>query len=373
MISNTTTTTTGNWAPQESVNLQSFNTLALPVVAQRYARIARLDDLSAARNYCRDHDLSWLLLSGGSNIILMQNLKSLVLHMVITGKHWVQPESLHFSAQTAGKGIRYLQVGGGENWDDLVAWSIGEGAYGLQNLSLIPGLVGAAPVQNIGAYGAEISQVLHEVMVYDFATGEQFCLSAAQCELGYRDSIFKRQPNWIITSVTFALNEEAEVQVNYGDMAAYIEKQFACQANEATPQQVREAVIHIRSSKLPDPADIPNVGSFFKNPIVSVTKAKALRKTYPSIVAYPHGVDHVKLAAGWLIDQLGWKGYVKGGVGVHKQQALVLIREPGLDNPSTGETLLALARQIQADVAKHFGVLLEVEPRIFASNGEIQI
>lgn len=362
-----------NWTPQTSVNLQSFNTLALPVVAQRYARITQLEDLSAARNYCHQHGLNWLLLGGGSNMILTQDLQSLVMHMAIVGKHWVPAENLHCTVQTSGKGIRYLQVGGGENWDDLVAWSIAEGAYGLQNLSLIPGLVGAAPVQNIGAYGADISQILHEVMVYDFATDKQFCLSAAQCQLGYRDSLFKRQPNWIITSVTLALNEAAEVQVNYGDMAAYIEQQFACHANEATPQQVREAVIHIRSSKLPDPAHIPNVGSFFKNPIVSTAQAKALRNDYPNIVAYPHGKGHVKLAAGWLIDQLGWKGYAKGGVGVHKQQALVLIREPGLDNSSTGENLLALARQIQADVAKHYAVQLEVEPRIFASSGEIQI
>lgn len=362
-----------NWTPQESVNLQSFNTLALPVVAQCYARITHIDDLSAARNYCHQHEMNWLLLSGGSNMILTQDLQGLVMHMAIAGKQWVEPEDLCFSAQVDCKGVRYLQVGAGENWDDLVAWSIGEGAYGLQNLSLIPGLVGAAPVQNIGAYGAEISQVLHEVMVYDFATGEKFCLSAAQCELGYRDSLFKRQPSWIITSVTFALSEEAKVQVNYGDMAAYLEQQFDCSADRATPQQVREAVIHIRSSKLPDPADIPNVGSFFKNPIVPLAQAQELRKTYPNIVAYPQGEEHMKLAAGWLIDQLGWKGYVKGGVGVHKQQALVLIRDPGVDNPSTGETLLSLAREIQADVVELYGVRLQVEPRIFASNGEIQI
>ena len=370
MTSNNTNT---QWIPQESVNLQALNTLALPVVAQRFGRIAHLEDLSAARNYCQEYDLTWLLLSGGSNMILTQDLTSLVMHMAIMGKQWLTAEALHFAEVENSDGVRYLQVGAGENWDDLVAWSIAEGAYGLQNLSLIPGLVGAAPVQNIGAYGADIAQVLYEVMVYDFATDEHFCLSAAQCELGYRDSIFKRQPNWIITSVTLALSEEPKVQVNYGDMAAYIEQQFACQADAATPQQVREAVIHIRSSKLPDPADIPNVGSFFKNPIVPVEQAETLRTSWPNLVAYPQGDKYVKLAAGWLIDQLGWKGHSKAGVGVHKQQALVLIREPGQDNPATGETLLNLAKQIQADVAKHFHVQLEVEPRIFASSKEIQI
>ncbi len=362
-----------HWSPQKSVNLQTLNTLALPVVAERFGCIAQLDDLSAARSYCKDHDLNWLLLSGGSNIVLTQDLTSLVMHMSIMGKQWLPATDLHFPAPVAAKDMRYLQVGAGENWDDLVAWSVAEGAYGLQNLSLIPGLVGAAPVQNIGAYGADIAQVLHEVMVYDFANDEHFYLSAAQCELGYRDSVFKREPNWIITRVTFALSEEPRVQVNYGDMAAYIEQQFACRADAATPQQVREAVIHIRSSKLPDPADIPNVGSFFKNPIVPVEQAETLRISWPNLVAYPQGDKHVKLAAGWLIDQLGWKGYSKAGVGVHKQQALVLIREPGQDNPSSGGTLLELAKRIQADVAKRFNVQLEVEPRIFASSSEIQI
>ena len=361
------------WSPQESVNLQTLNTLALPVVAKSFACIAQLHDLSAARSYCKDHDLNWLLLSGGSNIILTQDLTSLVMHMSIMGKHWLTSECLHFPASENSNGVRYLQVGAGENWDDLVAWSVAEGAYGLQNLSLIPGLVGAAPIQNIGAYGADIAQVLHEVMVYDFAADKHFCLAAAQCELGYRDSLFKRQPNWIITSVTLALSEEPKVQVNYGDMAAYIEQQFNCQADAATPQQVREAVIHIRSSKLPDPADIPNVGSFFKNPIVPVEQAETLRTSWPNLVAYAQGDKHVKLAAGWLIDQLGWKGYSQAGVGVHKQQALVLIREPGQDNASTGETLLDLAKQIQADVAQRFNVQLEVEPRIFSSSGEIQL
>ncbi|MCP4879940.1 MAG: UDP-N-acetylmuramate dehydrogenase [Gammaproteobacteria bacterium] len=362
-----------SWCPQNNVSLQAYNTLTLPVAAQYFCHITQMDDLLHSRQYVNQRGINWFLLSGGSNIVLTEDLQGLVMHMAIKGKQWLLPNELHFPEQDKDDTCCYVQVGAGENWDQFVAWSIEQQAYGLQNLSLIPGLVGAAPVQNIGAYGADLSEVLHEVEVYDFETGKHFYLSVAQCELGYRDSIFKRQLSWIIISVTFVLSRKAKVQVNYGDMAAYIEKHYACDAMQATPSQVREAVKHIRASKLPDPYIIPNVGSFFKNPVVSVMQAAKLRQNYPDIVTYSMPNGDVKLAAGWLIDQRGWKGFNRDGVGVHQRQALVLVRQPDKANKSTGQTLLDLAHQIKMDVLAHYSVELQIEPRIFSSTGEIFI
>ncbi len=361
------------WAAKTGVDLQPYNTLALPVQAQHFCYIRQLSDLYTARDYCRQHQLDWLLLGGGSNMVLTDDVSGLVMHMAMLGKCWVQPNQLQHPPVQSRDDLIYICVGAGENWDQLVAWSIAEAAYGLQNLSLIPGLVGAAPIQNIGAYGVELAHVLHELMVFDFATGEQFCLTAEQCELGYRNSIFKRHPQWLVTSVTLALSRQPQVQVGYGEMASYLEQNLGCTASRATPQQVRDAVIYIRTSKLPDPAVIPNVGSFFKNPVVAAEKAAQIRAEWPDLVAYAQPDKQVKVAAGWLIDQLGWRGYMREGVGVHAQQALVLILESTAPQKSTGLALLKLAQQIQADVEQHFGIHLAVEPRLFGKTGEIQI
>ena len=282
-------------------------------------------------------------------------------------------KQLHHQPAVNDDDLVYLSIGAGEHWDELVAWSLDQGAYGLQNLSLIPGLVGAAPIQNIGAYGVELAHVLHEVMVFDFATGKQFSLSAEQCELAYRDSIFKRQPNWLVVNVTLALSRKPQIQIDYGDIAAHLEATVSIPSAQITPQQVRDAVIAIRRQKLPDPTNIPNVGSFFKNPVVSIDKAEQIRSQWPQLVAYKQTNQQVKIAAGWLIDQLGWRGYNKAGVGVHKHQALVLVQLANSPNKSTGLQLLNLAQQIQADVEHHFGIRLAVEPRLFANTGEISI
>ncbi|MDP6967638.1 MAG: UDP-N-acetylmuramate dehydrogenase [Gammaproteobacteria bacterium] len=362
-----------DWAPQTKVDLQAYNTLSLPVQADYFSDLCQLSDLYAAHQFCHDQQLNWLLLGGGSNIVLTDDFNGLVMHMALAGKAWLTPDQLHHRPAQNRDDLVYLCIGAGENWDQLVAWSLAQGAYGLQNLSLIPGLVGAAPIQNIGAYGVELAHILHEVMVFDFVTGEEFCLTAEQCELGYRDSIFKRHPHWIVMSVTLVLSRHPHIHIGYGDIAAYLEQVLDGPATQATPQQVRDAVIHIRSTKLPDPSRIPNVGSFFKNPLVTANKAQQLREKWPDLVAYPQPNKQVKLAAGWLIDQLGWRGYMKAGVGVHGKQALVLVLESTTANKMTGLTLLKLAQEIQADVEQHFAISLAVEPRLFGKVGEIQM
>ncbi|MGB2281315.1 MAG: UDP-N-acetylenolpyruvoylglucosamine reductase, partial [Pseudomonadales bacterium] len=213
----------------------------------------------------------------------------------------------------------------------------------------------------------------HEVLVFDFATGKQFSLSAEQCELAYRDSIFKRQPNWLVVNVTLVLSRKPQIQIDYGDIAAHLESTLSIPSAQITPQQVRDAVIAIRRQKLPDPATIPNVGSFFKNPVVSINKAEQIRSQWPQLVAYKQTNQQVKIAAGWLIDQLGWRGYNKAGVGVHKHQALVLVQMAKHPHKLSGLELLNLAQQIQADVEHHFGIRLAVEPRLFGNTGEINI
>ena len=362
-----------DWAPQTKVDLQAFNTLSLPAQAAFYCQLQQISDLYSAQQFCQAQQVNWMLLGGGSNVVLTDDFNGLVMHMQLLGKTWLTPEQLHHPPAVNDDDLVYLSIGAGEHWDELVAWSLDQGAYGLQNLSLIPGLVGAAPIQNIGAYGVECAHVLHEVMVFDFATGKQFSLSAEQCELAYRDSIFKRQPNWLVVNVTLALSRKPQIQIDYGDIAAHLEATVSIPRAQITPQQVRDAVIAIRRQKLPDPTNIPNVGSFFKNPVVSIDKAEQIRSQWPQLVAYKQTNQQVKIAAGWLIDQLGWRGYNKAGVGVHKHQALVLVQLANSPNKSTGLELLNLAQQIQADVEHHFGIRLAVEPRLFANTGEISI
>lgn len=350
------------------VNLKPYNTLAIEVFANYFTNIENLADLQAARRFCEQENLPWLLIGGGSNLILTEDFTGLVMLMAWQGRASVSVDRLQ-KEPAKHTNQCYWRVGAGENWDDFVAYSLQQQAYGLQNLSLIPGTVGAAPIQNIGAYGADISQVLQEVEVFDFATGEVFYLSADECQLAYRDSIFKQHTHWLVTQVTFALSTEPEVDTGYGDIAAYLQEKFQVVPEEASPQQVRQAVIAIRQAKLPDPSDIPNVGSFFKNPVVSDELHQHILLDWPNLVAYPVAHGQVKLAAGWLIDQLGWKGHRQHGVGVHGKQALVLVREQG--GTAGGKDVLALAAAIQKDVMARFGVELEVEPRVFDGVGEM--
>jgi UDP-N-acetylmuramate dehydrogenase len=252
-----------------------------------------------------------------------------------------------------------VEAEAGEPWHPFVLWTLEQGLGGLENLSLIPGTVGAAPMQNIGAYGVEIKDAFAGLTALDRQSGELRDFSLADCAFGYRDSLFKRQAGrWLILRVRFRLRRHAELRLDYGPLR----QQLAAQGCVApTPQEVSRAVCAIRSEKLPDPAVLGNAGSFFKNPLVSAEQAARLREQYPGLVAYPADEGVVKLAAGWLIEQAGWKGFRDGDAGVHDKQALVLVNH----GQATGGELLALARRIQADIAERFDVELEIEPNVW--------
>ncbi|GAB3107549.1 UDP-N-acetylmuramate dehydrogenase [Aestuariicella hydrocarbonica] len=334
--------------------LQHRNTLAVPAVAEHLARVQSVGELRAALQWWQLHggEAPVMALGGGSNLVLAGNVGGLVLQIEIPGREVLREDEEHV----------WLKVGAGENWHDLVEYCVNCQYWGLENLALIPGSVGAAPIQNIGAYGVELCDVFSELTALEVSSGKQVMFGREACEFGYRDSVFKRalRDQFIITSVTFRLNKKPATKAAYPALKAYFAEH---KVDRPTSQQVFEAVVAVRRSKLPDPGDIPNAGSFFKNPLVSLEQFNQLQRRYPDLVGYPAEANRVKLAAGWLIDRAGWRGYRHGPVGVHNHQALVIIN-PGC---GTGDEVLALARSIQADVQKKYGVVLEIEPRVYGA------
>ncbi|TNE93955.1 UDP-N-acetylmuramate dehydrogenase [Porticoccus sp.] len=334
---------------QSAVPLKSMNTLALPATAEYFCRVDTLDVLREALTWARDKNLKVTVLGGGSNVILADNIPGLVVAMAIPG--------IELDMQDNDR--RLVHVGAGENWHQLVLHTLAKGWFGLENLSLIPGLAGAAPIQNIGAYGVELSEHFHSLAAIHVDTGEQVILSAEDCQFAYRDSVFKHavRDQYVITSLTLALSSQPTLRLDYPALKQAIAQQ---NLSEVTPEVVSRVVCDIRRSKLPDPMDIPNVGSFFKNPVISSEQAEQLAGNYPQLVTYPQSDGSVKLAAGWLVDQTGWKGVSRGPVGVHQQQALVLTNRGG-----TGQQLLELADEIIHSVQSKFAITLELEPRIY--------
>lgn len=331
-------------------NLQKFNTLAVPAIADWYVSVTTDTELRAALAYARERHLPLLVLGGGSNLVLRDDFHGLVIHMRSQGKELLNETDDHV----------WLKVAAGENWHNLVQYALAQGFYGLENLSLIPGSVGAAPIQNIGAYGVELKDVFVELTALEIHSGLLVTFPLDACRFGYRDSIFKQslKDQYIITSVTLRLRKTPQLVLNY----PALQSAFAnTPVDTISPQDVSNTVIAIRQSKLPDPTDIPNVGSFFKNPVVDMTIYTALKNKFPDLVAYPAGDSQFKLAAGWLIDRAGWRGKRQDGAEVHQHQALVLTN-PGR---KSGAAVLALASSIQASIAAMFGVQLEMEPRVY--------
>jgi len=253
-----------------------------------------------------------------------------------------------------------LRIAAGENWHSLVQWTLQRGLYGLENLALIPGKVGAAPIQNIGAYGVELQSCLLRVHAVVIANGNPVTLSKADCKFGYRDSVFKQslRDQLVITAVDLQLSRAPELHTAYPALAAFFEETGSA---ASTPQDVFDAVVSIRRSKLPDPAVEPNAGSFFKNPVVSAAQAEQLTRKFPGLPAYPQGDGRVKLAAAWMIDHCGWKGYRAEDVGIHPVHALVIVNYGN----NSGERVLALAREVAATVVDRFAIQLAIEPRVY--------
>ena len=327
--------------------LQPFNTFGLPALARHYLRVTDAAQLDLLRAHAPLAGVPRFVLGGGSNVLLAHDVEALVLHMAIPGRAIV--------GETADAVL--VRAGAGENWHGFVGYTLAQGLGGLENLSLIPGTVGAAPIQNIGAYGLEIKDVFHSLTVHDLASGERRTLTGPECRFGYRDSLFKHPEgaNLVVLDVTFALPRAWQPNLRYAELANALAE---AGIEAPTPRQVSEAVIAIRRRKLPDPAEIGNAGSFFKNPVVTGEHCARLLAQFPKLVHHAQADGTEKLAAGWLIDQCGWKGRSMGAAGVYPKQALVLVNNGG----ASGADVIALAQAIQQDVFERFGVRLEPEP-----------
>lgn len=333
---------------KEHVSLKGYNTLGVDVAARFFVAVQSLEQLQDALAWAQQRKVAVFLLGGGSNLVLTADLDMLVIHLQMQG----------ISILSEDAEYARIEVQAGENWHAFVQWSLAQGFSGLENLSLIPGHIGAAPVQNIGAYGVELKDHLESVFFYDRETQQTQRLITAECQFAYRDSLFKRESGRrVILSVIFKLPKVAVLRLDYGDLRGYLAKQ---QVMQPTPQDVSRAVCEIRAEKLPDPNKLANTGSFFKNPVVSAAHAEQLKQSYPNIVNFAQDDGQVKLAAGWLIDQAGWKGVRQGDAGVHTKQALVLVNY----GTATGKQILELAGQIQADILQRFAVELEIEPNV---------
>lgn len=329
-------------------SLQLFNTLALPAQARKVVMFDHIGQLQSIQSLLKNQRVKRLwVLGGGSNMVMADYIDALVVKVQNQGVRVVKKntDSVIIEAQA------------GENWHQFVRYCLSQGWYGLENLALIPGTVGAAPVQNIGAYGVELQQRVHQVMAWDFEQAQFRTFNAAACEFSYRESYFKRSVpgRYLITAVQFMLSTAQSWQpvLNYPDL-----KDHASLQDEITPKGVFDVVVEVRQSKLPDPKLLANAGSFFKNPVVNTAEYDTLKQRYPNLVGYAHGAAHYKLAAGWLIDHAGWKGKQSGPVGMHKNQALVLVNY----GEATATEVNALVGQVKADVKTQYGVSLEQEP-----------
>lgn len=337
---------------QTQVQLKPFNTLNLDAIASHYTKITSTEDLLAALDFAEQQQLNILILSGGSNMLLPEHIHALVLHMDIQGIELLDGDDVQ----------QLLKVGAGQIWHDFVLWTTTEQLYGLQNLALIPGLVGASPVQNIGAYGVEVGEFIDSVEVYDRKLKQFSAITAKDCDFAYRHSIFKDDPSrYVITHVIFKLLKQAHLKLNYGDLKAAV-------ADEQTAENLQRQVIHIRQSKLPNPQEYPNVGSFFKNPVLEQKVFDQIAQKFPQLPHYPQPNDHVKIAAGWLIDQSGWKGKQLGVVGMFHKQALVLVNYAD----ASLKDVRATYRAVQQDVWNQFNIALEPEPVLFDEQGLIR-
>ena len=330
---------------QESISLKPFTTFGIDQKAKYFTRVGTLSELKAALLAAKEQQLPVFILGGGSNILLTRDIDALVIKLEIKGINLVKEEGDQL----------WVEVGAGEMWHELVLHSIAQDWAGLENLSLIPGTVGASPMQNIGAYGVEIKDVFDSLQAMHRETLEMHSFDAEACQFGYRESVFKQtlKDQYVITSVTFRLSKTPKFHLEYG---AIREVLAANGIEQPSIRAISDAVIQIRQSKLPDPKEIGNAGSFFKNPTIANAQFDALKAGYPSIPGYP-SAEGVKVAAGWLIEHAGWKGKRIGDVGVHAKQALVLVNYGG----GSGEELKRLSEQIQASVFEKFEINLQPE------------
>lgn len=327
------------------ISLRTRNSFGVDQQAARLVEFETPEDLRTL--FAAGIPEKWTVLAGGNNILFTRDYDGVLLTPVARRITLLSDD---------GDEVR-VRADAGVEWDDLVEWAVGRGLWGIENLSLIPGKAGAAPVQNIGAYGCEAKDAIRRVEMYCVETGAMLTLDAAHCGFGYRESVFKHdlKGRVIITAVEIALTHTPRPRLGYGDVEREVEARGG-----ATLRNIREAICAIRRAKLPDPAVLGNAGSFFKNPVVGAAAAERLLAEYPDMPHYPAPEGRVKLAAGWLIDRAGMKGSRKGAVGVHERQALVLVNHGG----ATGGEVIAFAHEVQERVREKFGIEIDTEVNI---------
>lgn len=330
---------------RENQSLHDLNTFGVAAKTRYFTSLNGLDDLPQYAEWLSANDVSSLVLGGGSNLLFRNDFPGIVAKVDLTGKSLIDGDDEAY----------YVQAAGGENWHQFVRWTIEQGYAGLENLSLIPGTVGAAPIQNIGAYGVELVDVFEFLQAFDVKTGEVREFSKEECQFAYRDSFFKSQAygRYIILAVTFRLPKRPEWKLNYAGVKDQL-------VDEPTARAISDCIIAIRQSKLPDPAVIGNAGSFFKNPILDKGIWGALKADHESLPGWEQPNDQVKTSAAWLIDQAGWKAYREGDAGIYENHALVLVNHAH----ATGYDLWAVAQQVINSVNDKFGIELEPEPRV---------
>jgi len=335
---------------QENFSLKSYNSFGINATSSFFTKFTSLIELDEIYNFVSaSSEMPVMILGGGSNILLTQDYTGLVAINEMHGIEVVKQDAEHV----------YVRVAAGENWHRFVLYCIQNSFAGVENLSLIPGSVGASPMQNIGAYGVEIKDVFHELEAYNIKERKLQKFSAKDCEFGYRESVFKRKykGKFVITNVTFKLNKTPVFNISYGAIQQELDRMGI---RELTITAISGAVIRIRQSKLPDPKQIGNAGSFFKNPTISQQTFERLRSTFPGIVGFPAKDETIKVAAGWLIEQCGWKGYRKGDAGCHAKQALVLVNYGN----AKGADIYNLSTEIMHSVEAKFGIILEREVNV---------
>lgn len=334
---------------KENYALKPYNTFGIDVYAQYFAGVDSIAELQECLHWVNGRPVNSMMLGGGSNVLFTGNIEGIVIKNNLKGIEKTGEDENHV----------YLKVGAGEIWHQFVLFCLSNNYAGVENLALIPGCAGASPMQNIGAYGVEVKEVFHELTAVHRKTLEQVVFSEGDCGFGYRESVFKNKykDQFVITHVTYRLNKQSRFNIAYGAIRQELEK---ANVQELSVNAIAEAVIAIRSSKLPDPAQIGNAGSFFKNPSVSKEKYIALENEHPGIVAYENADGTVKLAAGWMIEQCGLKGYRRGDAGVHEKQALVLVNYGN----ATGAEVLQVKDLVVESVREKFGVELVAEVNI---------
>lgn len=334
---------------QKRISLRPYNTFGIDVFSEYFVEVSSLEELKEAIQYGKEQNLSILFLNGGSNILFTKDWNGLVVKINLKGIEIVRET----------EDFLWVKVQAGENWHEFVQFTLAKNYGGLENLSLIPGNAGTAPMQNIGAYGVEIKDLMTELTAMEISTGNLRVFSNADCQFGYRESVFKNElkNQFVLLDVTFQLSKRNHVlHTEYGAIQSELAN-MACE--NPTIQDVSRAVIQIRQSKLPDPKEIGNSGSFFKNPVISAEQFEELKKAHPNISGYSSG-DSVKVAAGWLIENAGWKGKRFGDAGVHEKQALVLVNYGN----ATGKEIYDLSQSIIDSIQFQYGITLEREVNI---------